>query len=450
MNEVRQDLLEKSPVNLMITLSLPAIIGMLVIGLYSLVDAIFVGQLVGPEALGAVAVAYPFTLINSGIATLVGIGSASILSRAIGKEDYQTVNKILGNLLILVFVLSSLVTILGMVFTRELVSISGAEGNVLDLAVRYLRIVFLGSFFVNFAQSANMIIRAEGLMKKAMYIMVAGAVLNIILNPIFIKGFNMGVEGAAVATVIAQIVQALITVYYFVQPSRTVRFHQIRIARELIPEIASVGVSAMLMQIVSGVQQTILYSMAARYGGNEQLILMGAALRVLMFSFIPLWGMSQGMQPIVGTNYGAGLYERVKKVNNTFMIGSVMMALLFWLPVQLAPQLVLSLFINDLSIVNAGINYFRLMFSIFPALGILIIIITFYQSLGKGGKAGILVILRQAALFIPLAIILPKFMGMLGLWLSIPVTDGLILILALSLIFNEYKRMREHRDVHCV
>lgn len=278
MNEMRQELLEKSPWDLMIKLSLPAIIGMLVIGLYSFVDAIFVGQLVGANALGAISVAYPFTLFNSGIATLVGIGSASILSRAIGKKDNETIDKIMGNLLVMVLILSVIVTLIGTIFADKLLLISGAEGEMFELAVRYLKIIFLGSFFVNFAQSANMIMRGEGLMKRAMGIMAAGAILNIILDPIFIKVFGLGIEGAAIATIVSQIIQAIITMYYFIKISETVRFHGIRISKELIPEILSIGVSAMLMQIMSFVQQTVLYNVTSQYGGNEQVILMGHPL----------------------------------------------------------------------------------------------------------------------------------------------------------------------------
>jgi putative MATE family efflux protein len=445
MNEMRQELLEKSPWDLMIKLSLPAIIGMLVIGLYSFVDAIFVGQLVGANALGAISVAYPFTLFNSGIATLVGIGSASILSRAIGKKDNETIDKIMGNLLVMVLILSVIVTLIGTIFADKLLLISGAEGEMFELAVRYLKIIFLGSFFVNFAQSANMIMRGEGLMKRAMGIMAAGAILNIILDPIFIKVFGLGIEGAAIATIVSQIIQAIITMYYFIKISETVRFHGIRISKELIPEILSIGVSAMLMQIMSFVQQTVLYNVTSQYGGNEQVILMGASLRVLMFSFIPLWGMSQGLQPIIGTNYGAKLYDRVKRVANTFMVGSIVISLLFWLPIQIIPKQVLALFIKDISIVEKGVGSFRLMYSIFPVLGIFIISVTFFQALGKGSKAGILVMLRQVVVFIPTVIFLPRLMHMLGVWISIPITDGIVLLVAISNLLMEYRSLEDDR-----
>lgn len=442
MNDTRKELLEENPLKLMVKLSIPAIIGMLVVGLYSFMDAVFVGQMVGKEAMGAVSVAYPFTLMNNGVATLVGIGSASLLSRAIGKKDKFTVDKIMGNLIALVLLLSLVVSVVGIAFTRQIVAISGARGEILELAVRYLKIIFLGSIFVNFAQSANMVMRGEGLLKKAMTIMGIGAVMNIILDPIFIYIMGeKGIEGAAIATVISQISQALMTYYYFKRKSSRVKINKISLQTAFLPQIFGVGVSAMLMQIMSMVQQTILYNSAAAYGSNEQIILMGATLRIQAFSFIPLWGMSQGMQPVVGTNYGAKAYDRVKKTTNTFILGALALSLVFWIPIQSMPYSVLSLFIKDPAIVESGLTNFKLMYSVFPALAVMIMGLTFFQSIGKGGKASVLVLLRQIILFIPLAWILPKFWGLKGVWLTSPITEGLVFLLTLVFIRLEYKKI---------
>lgn len=442
MSETRTELLEKSLVKLMFKLSIPAIIGMLVIGLYAFMDAVFVGQLIGSNAMGAISVAYPFTMINSGIATLIGIGSASVLSRAIGKKDTRTVDQIMGNLLALVSILSIVATIAVIIFARQLLSITGAQGEILELAVRYLRVVFVGAIFVNFAQSANMIMRAEGLMKKAMLFMATGAIINIILDPLLIMAMGEhGIEGAAIATVLSQVIQAAITLVYFLKKSEVVRFHGIRIATGLLPEIFAVGVSAMLMQVLFFIQQTVLYNVASRYGGATQIILIGASLRIQVFSFIPLWGMSQGLQPVVGTNFGAGLYARVKKSANIFILGATVLALCFWLPIQLAPSAMLAMFIKDAAIVAQGVGSFRLMYSIFPVSGVLIMAITFFQALGQGGKASVLVGLRQIGLFIPLAILLPRLMNIRGVWASIPLADGMVFLLCIVMLVAEYRQM---------
>lgn len=443
-SDMRSELLERSPLQLLLKLSVPAIVGMLVIGLYSLVDAVYVGQLISPNAMGAISVAYPFTLINSGISTLIGVGSSSVLSRAIGKKDAETINKIMGNLLVMILILSALSTLVGMVFTRQLLAISGAEGEILELAVRYMRVVFAGSILINFAQSANMIMRAQGLMKRAMVLMGIGAVIDMILSPIFILTWgDKGLEGAAFANIVAQLIQVILTLHYFIKKSDVVRFHGVGITPSLVPQVLSIGVSAMMMQVMTFVQQTVLYNVAFKYGGDAQIILIGAALRVMSFAFIPLWGMSQGLQPIAGTNYGAGQYERVRKSTNTFFIAATLLALCFWIPIQVFPKGLLSLFINDPAIVSQGVDTFRMMFSIFPTLGIMIMVLTFFQAIGKGAKASVLVILRQVALFIPLAILLPQAMGIKGVWLASPVTDGVVLILSVSMIITEYRKLRK-------
>ena len=269
--DTRTKLLTASPFQLMLSLSIPAIIGMIVVGLYNFMDRVFVGQLINEVAMGAVSVSYPFTLINTGVSTLIGVGSASVLSRAVGKKDQDTIDRIMGNLIALNLIFGIVITILGMIFTRQLLTLSGAEGEILNNAESYLRIIFAGSLFVNFGQSANMIMRGEGILKKAMLITGTGAVLNIILDPIMItimKNQGQGVEGAAYATVISQIVTAVITLWYFLKKSKLVRIHKIRVESSLIPEIFGVGFSAMLMQVMTLVQQTTLYNVAAKHGGE--------------------------------------------------------------------------------------------------------------------------------------------------------------------------------------
>ncbi|GAA0785719.1 MATE family efflux transporter [Hathewaya limosa] len=442
MKDTRGILLKESPIKLMFKLSAPAILGMIVIGLYSFMDGVFAGQMIGENAMGAISVAYPLTLFNSGISTLIGIGSASVLSRAIGKKDQEVINKIMGNLIALVLIFSIAITLIGVVFTRQLLQFSGAKGEILELAIRYLKIVYLGSIFVNFAQSANMVMRGEGLMKNAMLIMAFGAILNIVLDPILIKALgNKGIEGAAIATVTSQIVQAIITLRYFLKKSRVVKIHRIKIDKQLKNEVFSVGVSAMMMQVLTIIQQTLLYRMAFKYGDPNQAILMGASLRIQAFSFIPLWGMSQGLQPLVGTNYGAKYYDRVKKSTNMFIIGSTILALIFWIPMEIFAKGALGLFITNENIVAKGISNFRIFYGAFPIYGLMIMMITFFQSIGKGKNAGILVFLRQIIAFVPAIILMPKFFGIKAVWFTQPLVDTFVVLLGIILLIKEYKSL---------
>lgn len=443
MNKNSKELLTAQPLQILIKLSLPAILGMIVIGLYPLMDGIFAGQILSERAMTAVGIATPFTYINTGIATLIGVGSASLLSRAIGEGNQRTIDKVMGNLCFWILLLSAIVTVLGILFCRQLLAVFGAKGELLNLSVRYLRIIFLGSVFVNFAQAANMVMRGEGLMKRAMLIMAMGAGINISLDPILmILLKEHGVEGAAIATVTAQFVQAIVTLWYFKKKSEVVKIGLIRRENEIAGEMFSVGVSAMLMQVLTIIQQSFLYSQAFRYGGETSATIMAATLRIQAFSFIPLWGMSQGLQPAIGANFGAKQYDRVKKIFNVFTISSIVLAACFWLPAETFAKPVLKLFgLSDETLLLA-VPSFRTMYSIFIVYGVMIMTMTFFQAIGDGKTAGILVMLRQIILFIPSVVLLPLIVGTHSLWYVLPIVDGIVVLLGIQRYFATVGKMK--------
>ncbi len=354
-DKARENLVSGSIVKTMLSLSIPAIIGMVVIGLYNFMDAVFVGRMVGPEAMTAVKVSYPFTLLNSGIATLIGTGSASILSRAIGKKDQETVDKIMGNLIALVLIFSIAVMAIGLIFTNPLLSLSGAKGDILTEANRYLKIVFLGSLFVNFAQASNMVMRGEGKMKTAMLIMGSGAILNIILDPVLILAFGKenGILGAAVATITAQIFQAVLALFYFLKKSETV------------------------------------------------------------------------------------------------MIAATLLASVFYIPVMIAPEAMLSMFITDPAIVAMGAPMLRVLFSTYITYGVLILAITFFQAVGKGGSAAALTVLRQILLFLPLVLTLPLVFtnSVEGVFYAQMITDAVVLVLGIIMMAAAFRNLRKEDRV---
>ena len=432
MTDEREELTTGNMFKLMLKLGVPGIIGMLVISLYSFVDAIFVGRYVGDKALGAISIAYAFTLINNGIAVLVGIGSASVLSRAVGRKDQKTIDSVMGIVFILTLLMSSAVMVLGYIFAPQLLHLVRAEGEMHELGVKYLRIVYLGSIFVNFGQAANMVMRGEGKMALAMAIMGSGAVLKIVLDALFIIVFKQGIEGAAIATVISQAVFALATFFYFLCFSKNVKFKSFKLEKSLVGETFAVGMSAMFMQVLSLVQQTVMYSTLKKYGGEDQVILMGAFFRYMMLAFIPLWGLSQGFQPFAGTNFGAGLFERVKKGTFLFYGFGIVLAAVFWLVFLASPESVLSLFIKDNpALVAAGKTNATLAFLIFPLMPIMILNITLFQALGKAKPAGFLAISRQLVLFVPAVLILPHFLGVRGVWTAGLFVDSLLVIISI-------------------
>ena len=442
--DMKTQLLTKSPKELLFKLAIPGIIGMLVIGLYPFMDGIFAGRLIGDYAMSAISVSMSLTIINGGISALIGVGSASIVSRAIGKGDKETIDKIFGNFCYWVILFSAIITIVGLIFAPHFLDMVGAKGNIKELGVRYLRVVFFGSLFVNFAQAGNMTMRGEGALKQSMMIMGTGAILNIILDPILMKLMGeYAIEGAAIATVLSQIVQALLTFHYFSKKSSFVKIHKVKKYKAIYREMFSIGSSAMMMQILFAVQQTFLFKQAFVYGGDNWGILMSATMRLYMFSFIPLWGMSQGLQPVIGANFGAKQYGRVQDTMKIFMYGATILAAASWIPSMFCSDTLLSLFSVRHEIIEAGVKNFKMFYSTFILYGIMIMTLTFFQSIGDGKKAGIIVLLRQLVLFIPAILLLPQLFGASAVWWAEPIVDFTMIIVGLFLMLNVMRKMEK-------
>ena len=442
--DMKTQLLTKSPKELLFKLAIPGIIGMLVIGLYPFMDGIFAGRLIGDYAMSAISVSMSLTIINGGISALIGVGSASIVSRAIGKGDKETIDKIFGNFCYWVILFSAIITIVGLIFAPHFLDMVGAKGNIKELGVRYLRVVFFGSLFVNFAQAGNMTMRGEGALKQSMMIMGTGAILNIMLDPILMKLMGeYAIEGAAIATVLSQIVQALLTFHYFSKKSSFVKIHKVKKYKVIYREMFSIGSSAMMMQILFAVQQTFLFKQAFVYGGDNWGILMSATMRLYMFSFIPLWGMSQGLQPVIGANFGAKQYGRVKDTMKIFMYGATILAAASWIPSMFCSDTLLSLFSVRHEIIEAGVKNFKMFYSTFILYGIMIMTLTFFQSIGDGKKAGIIVLLRQLVLFVPAILLLPKLFGVSAVWWAEPIVDFTMIIAGLFLMLNVMRKMEK-------
>ena len=442
--DMKTQLLTKSPKELLFKLAIPGIIGMLVIGLYPFMDGIFAGRLIGDYAMSAISVSMSLTIINGGISALIGVGSASILSRAIGKGDKETIDKIFGNFCYWVILFSAIITIAGLIFAPHFLDMVGAKGNIKELGVRYLRVVFFGALFVNFAQAGNMTMRGEGALKQSMMIMGTGAILNIILDPILMKLMGeYAIEGAAIATVLSQIVQALLTFHYFSKKSSFVKIHKVKKYKVIYREMFSIGSSAMMMQILFAVQQTFLFKQAFVYGGDNWGILMSATMRLYMFSFIPLWGMSQGLQPVIGANFGAKQYGRVKDTMKIFMCGATILAAASWIPSMFCSDTLLSLFSVRHEIIEAGVKNFKMFYSTFILYGIMIMTLTFFQSIGDGKKAGIIVLLRQLVLFVPAILLLPQLFGASAVWWAEPIVDFTMIIAGLFLMLNVMRKMEK-------
>ena len=440
---LREQILTDSIWKLLVRLSLPSIIGMSINAINTFVDALFVGQLVGQEALAGISLAFTLTLLTNGLSAMIGVGSASVLSRAIGSGDLQTQSRILGMVNALSVIFSILLTIVGLYFARDLVAFLGGKGEILDLGTAYYRIMLFGSFFRIHAVASNMIIRAEGNLKMAMIYTIISTILNMILNPIFIGYWGMGIEGAAWATVVSMAVYTVLDLSYFVRkkasfPSKWNAFY---LDKKLLRPILTIGVSAMMLQVMFFVQQAVIFKSLAYYGTDWDLTFMGAIYRVILLLAIPSFGFAQALQPVVGINYGAEQYSRVKEAFVRFTWSSTGMMTLLWIWMILFPEVPLSWMIPDHTFTSQDLFNFRMMIATLPIFPIFFMATTLLQSIGNARGASFLMISRELVFFVPVVLILPLFLGLNGVYYTNVFVNTIAFGLILYMVRNEFLKL---------
>ncbi|OGD37407.1 MATE family efflux transporter [Candidatus Atribacteria bacterium RBG_16_35_8] len=445
MKQLTARLGEQKISKLLLNLSLPATIGMMVNALYNLVDTIFVGRGVGAIAIGGLTIAFPIQMVIMAFAQMIGIGAASAISRSLGAKDIERADYVAGNSFLCVIVLSSIIAAIGLIFTEPMLRLFGTTETILPYAKDYITIILWGSIFFSFAMSSNNLIRAEGNAKVAMVTMLIGAILNMILDPIFIFIFKLGVKGAALATIISQFISFLfiLTYLYSGKSSLKIKLHHLKPKIHIIIEILTVGSAAFFRQVTGSVVAIVVNNSLRIFGGDIALIIAGILHRVIMFVFMPLFGGIQGMQPIVGFNYGAKKLDRVKEAIKLSLITTTAIATFGWLIAELFPFAIISIFTHDAEVIEKGSTIIRIVLSMIPVIGIQIVGAALFQSLGKAVPSLILSILRQVLLFIPLVIILPRVfgLGLLGIWIAYPAADILSVILTALFLRSELKKM---------
>jgi putative MATE family efflux protein len=430
---------------LLVNLSLPATIGMVVNALYNLVDTIFVGRGVGAIAIGGLTIAFPIQMVIMAFAQMIGIGAASAISRSLGAKDIEKADYVAGNSFLCVIVFSLIIAAIGLIFTEPMLRLFGSTETILPYAKDYITIILWGSIFFSFAMSSNNLIRAEGNAKVAMATMLIGAILNMILDPIFIFIFKLGIKGAALATIISQFISFLFILAYLYsgKSSLKIKLHHLKPKIHLIIEILTVGSAAFFRQVTGSVVAIVVNNSLRIFGGDMALVIVGILHRVIMFVFMPLFGVIQGMQPIVGFNYGAKKLDRVKEAIKLSLITTTTIATFGWLIAELFPFAIISTFTHDAEVIEKGSTIIRIVLSMIPVIGIQIVGAALFQSLGKAVPSLILSLLRQVLLFIPLVIILPRVfgLGLLGIWIAYPAADILSVILTALFLKSELKKM---------
>lgn len=438
-----QQLGEENVGKLLLKFSIPAVIGMLVNGLYNIVDRIFVGRGVGSLALSGIAISFPITLAIMAFVMLIGIGATSVISIRLGQQKRDEAERIVGNAFVLLVGITLLITFLGYLFMDPLLVGLGASSEVLPFARDYIRIILIGAVFQSIGFGMNNFIRAEGNPKIAMVTMILGAVLNTILNPIFIFGLHLGVGGSALATVISQFVTSIWVLYYFLgdRALLKLRLRNFKLEWILVKDILAIGISPFSMQLVGSFVTVFLNKSLARYGGDIPIAAMGIITSIAMLIFMTIFGIGQGAQPILGYNYGARNYDRVKQTLKLSVFAATGVMTLGFLLVELFPVALMSLFSTDPELIRVGANGMRLYLMMLPIIGFQVTVVGYFQATGKPRKSLFLSLSRQLLFLVPMLWILPRLLGLTGVWLAAPVSDLASAALTAVWLYNDLKQL---------
>jgi len=428
---------------LLIKLSVPAMIGMFVMSFYNIVDTIFIGRGVGTIGIAALAIAFPIQMIVGAIGQMIGIGGASLLSRSLGEGNYNKANKILGNVIASVTILSLIVTCLSFIFINELLNVFGATETLLPYSKEYLKWILMGIAMHSLAMALNNLVRAEGKAKIAMTTMILSALVNIGLDALLIFGFKMGIRGAAIATLIAYNIAALFLLGYFLTGKSTLQLHirDIRFDRSIQKEIFAIGISPFVRMTAMSLLIIILNNTLGKYGGDLAIGVYGVIMRMIMFIFTPIMGISQGLQPIAGFHYGAKDYQKTKESVKLAMIGSTIIAIAGTLLLILFPRTLIGIFSKDQELTKYGEEALKYIVLAFPTVGFQIMGTTLFQAMGKATQTFILTLSRQFIFLIPMVIILPHFFHLTGVWISFPIADILSALLTFWMLNNLRNRL---------
>ncbi len=433
---------------LLFRFSLPAIAGMMVQATYNVVDRIYIGNGVGPLGIAGATISFPVMLVLMAFGMLIGIGGAAALSIALGEGRREHAQRILGNSLTLLLIESFFLMLFGLLFLEPLLKLFGASDAVLPYARDYLQIILLGVFVNQIGFGMNNFIRGEGNPRVAMITMLIGAGLNIILDPIFIFTFGLGIRGAAIATVISQTVSSIWVMSYFLgsRSILTIKLKDMKLERVVVLRIIAIGSAPFVMQLTSSVLNIILNKQLQHYGGDIAISSVGIIYSILMFILMPIFGLNQGVQPIIGYNYGARRFDRVKEASRLAIFAATLITLAGFIGAQLFPAALVSFFAPDnRELLAMAVPAMRRFFLMVPIIGFQIVASNYFQATGQPKKAMILSMSRQVLFLIPLILILPLFWGLDGIWFAPPVSDLLSAVVTGTFFFLDIRRLDRKR-----
>lgn len=424
---------------LLLQYSIPAVVGMLVMSLYNVVDRIFIGQGVGPDAITGLTITFPVMNITAALGVLIGAGASSRISIMLGAKDTDGAHMVLGNALTLLLLFIGCYMPPFIAFLEEILTAFGADGKSLPHAFSYMAWVMPGIVMTNITFTFNNMMRASGYPRKAMMTMILGAVLNVALDPLFIFVLDMGIKGAAIATDISMFISAIVVMRHFFCKESNVRFRRgiYRLRRHIVVAIVSIGAAPALVNAASCAINVIINLSLGRYGGNLAIAAAGIFTTYASLICMTIVGICQGMQPVVGYNFGAGNYHRLKKA--------------FWITTAVATGLTVAgaaggltvssaiarAFTTDSMLIEVTANALPTAMLAFCVVGFQIVATNFFMAIGSAGTSIFLSLTRQVIFLIPLLLLMPLHYGLNGIWLSFPTSDIIATIVTAIMIFKK-------------
>ena len=435
--------------------AIPAIIAMTASSLYNMADSIFIGHGVGPLAISGLALTFPLMNLAAAFGSLVGVGASTLVSVKLGQKDYEGANKVLGNVLVLNVVLGLAFTLVFMLLLDPILYFFGASDATIGYARDYMTIILLGNVITHMYLGLNSVLRASGHPRKSMYATINTVVINTILDPLFIYGFGWGIRGAAIATVLAQVISLVWQFRLLSDSSELLHFHRgiYRPRKRIVKEILAIGMSPFLMNVTACFIVILINKGLKEHGGDLMIGAYGIVNRLAFFFVMIVLGVNQGMQPIAGYNFGAKQYDRVMHVLKLTMIGATCVTTAGFLLGEFMPRLAVGMFTSDEELIRLAVEGMRIVFFCFPIIGFQMVATNFFMSIGMAGKAIFLSLSRQLLFLLPGLLFLPDILagmgynGSWGVWCSMPLSDLLASLVAALMLLRELRRFRKRMQI---
>lgn len=444
-NQATLELGTKPVGRLLLQYAMPAIIAMTAASLYNMVDSIFIGQGVGPLAISGLALTFPFMNLGAAFGAAVGVGASTCISVKLGQRDYKTAQQILGNTVTLNFIVGVVFSALSLLFLDDILYFFGASEQTIPYARDYMVVILLGNVFSHMYFGMNAVLRAAGKPRQAMYATMFTVVMNTILDPIFIYPLGLGIRGAAIATILSQMMALTWQMRLFTDKSQLLHLRRgiYRLHSVIVRNIIAIGMSPFLMNVCACVVVVFINKGLLEYGGDLAVGAYGIANRVAFVFVMVVMGINQGMQPIAGYNYGAQHTDRLLRVLKLAMIAATCVTCAGFLVGELCPRLCARLFTTDPVLIELAARGIMIIMFTYPIDGYQMVVTNFFQSIGKAKISIFLSLSRQMLFLLPMLFILPLRFGVDGVWYSMPVSDVIAAVVTLVIMLKYMKKFKK-------